>query len=168
MRRRTSTRRWSFSSRSIEAWTWATRELSELEPGLWSSLSLPEVTVAAGGEVLAFGPSSPGGIAVATIGILVVLTVLGLGYARASFDDRAVVLGTAPAFGAASLSLVALLLDRLGLRLQEVPVALAASALAGLGGLAVFVVVQRQRFPRAPSGSRPSQTSSPITIGVRT
>jgi hypothetical protein len=127
------------------------RELSELEPGLWSSLRLPEVTVVAGSEVLAFGPSSPSGIAVATIGILVALTVLGLGYARASFDDRAVVLGTAPALGAASLSLVALLLDRLGLRLQEVPVALAASALAGLGGLAVFLVVQRQRSSRAPS-----------------
>jgi hypothetical protein len=98
-----------------------------------------------------WGPSSPAGIAVATVGILVVLSVLGLGYARASFDDRAVVVGTAPAFGAASLSLVALLLDRLGLRLQEVPVSLAASALAGLGGLAVFLVVQRQRSPRTPS-----------------
>ena len=126
-------------------------ELTELEPGLWSSQNLPEFSVVGGPDVLGFGPSSPGGIALATIGILVVLTVLGLGYARTSFDDRAVVLGTAPAFGAASLSLVALLLDRLGLRLVEVPVALAASALAGLGGLALFLVVQRQRDRRAPA-----------------
>ena len=128
-----------------------TEDLVELEPGLWSSRNLPEFSVATGLEVLGFGPSSLAGIAVATIGILVVLTVLGLGYARASFEDRAVVLGTAPAFGAASLSLVALLLDRLGLRLQDVPVAVAASALAGLGGLAAFLVAQRQRSSRAPS-----------------
>ena len=128
-----------------------TSDLTELEPGLLSSRNLPEFSVATGLEVLGFGPSSPGGIAFATIGILVVLTVLGLGYARASFDDRTVVLGTAPAFGAASLSLVALLLDRLGLRLQDVPVAIGASLLAGLGGLAVFLLVQRQRSPRAPS-----------------
>ena len=126
-------------------------QLTELEPGLWSSQNLPEFSVVGGPDVLDFGPSSPGGIALATIGILLVLTVLGLGYARTSFDDRAVVLGTAPAFGAASLSLAALLLDRLGLRLVEVPVALAASALAGFGGLALFLVVQRQRDRRAPA-----------------
>ena len=80
------------------------RELSELEPRFVVVAESAGSHRGGGGEVLAFGPSSPGGIAVATIGILVVLTVLGLGYARASFDDRAVVLGTAPAFGAASLS----------------------------------------------------------------
>ncbi len=126
--------------------------LFELEPGLRSSVNgFPTPAIAARSEPLEWGPSSSGGIGAATIGILVVLTVLGFGYARASFDDPAVVLGTAPAFGAASLSLVALLLDRLGLRLQEVPVALAASAVAGLGGLALFLVVQRQRDRRAPS-----------------
>ncbi len=126
-------------------------QLTELEPGLWSSQNLPEFSLVGGPDVLDFGPSSPGGIALATIGILLVLDVLGLGYARTSFDDRAVVLGTAPAFGTASLSLAALLLDRLGLRLVEVPVALAASALAGFGGLALFLVVQRQRDRRAPA-----------------
>jgi hypothetical protein len=125
--------------------------LTELELGLRSSEVFPTAGSASGSGALEWGSSSPGGIATATIGILVVLTVLGLGYARTSFDDLAVVLGTAPAFGAASLSLTALLLDRLGLRLHEVPVAIGASTLAGLGGLALFLVVQRQRASRAPS-----------------
>ena len=127
-------------------------QLTELEPGLWSSQNLPELSdrqvdpmSSISGRPHRVGSRSP------RSGSSWCSPSSGLGYARASFDDRAVVLGTAPAFGAASLSLVALLLDRLGLRLQEVPVALAASALAGLGGLALFLVVQRQRDRRPPA-----------------
>lgn len=125
--------------------------LTEQEPGLWASETLPEYSVASGIAVLGFGPSSPFWISLATLAILAVLTVLGLGYARAVFDDPVTAIATAPAFGAATLTLTAVALDRLGLRLERVPVALAASALAGLGGLALILVIKRKRDREAPA-----------------
>ena len=122
--------------------------LTEQEPGLWASETLPRSSVAGGIEVLGFGPAPPHWIALATIAILALLTLLGLGYARAVFDDPATAFATAPAFGAAGLTLTAVALDRLGLRLAEIPVALAASALAALGGLALLVM-QRKRDRQA-------------------
>jgi hypothetical protein len=126
-------------------------ELTQQEPGLWASENLPEYSVATGIAVLGFGPSSPLWISLAAIAILAVLTVLGLGYARASFEDTVTVIATAPAFGAAALTLAAVALDRLGLRLEWVPVALAASALAGLGGFALLLVMKRKRDRQAPA-----------------
>ena len=78
------------------------------------------------------------------------LTVLGLGFARTVFDDIVTVIATAPAFGAAALTLTAVALDLVGLRLAQLPVAFAASALAGLGGLALFVV-KGKRDRHAPA-----------------
>jgi hypothetical protein len=124
--------------------------LIEHEAGLWVSESLPQFSVGYVSRPLDFGPSSPFGISLATVAILVVLTVLGLGYALVSFDDRVTAIATAPAFGAAALTLTAVALDRLGLRLAELPVAFAASALAGIGGLALFVV-KRKRDRRTPA-----------------
>ena len=60
-------------------------------------------------------------------------------------------IATAPAFGAAAVTIAAVALDRVGLRLESTPVALAASVLAGLGGLAAFLIVQRQRDREAPA-----------------
>jgi len=122
--------------------------LIEHEPGMWASEVFAEISVASGDEPLQFGPSSPSGISFATTAILAVLTLLGLGFALAVFDDLVTAVATAPAFGAAGLTLTAVALDRLGLRLAEIPVALAASALAGLGGLA-FLVMQRKRDRQA-------------------
>jgi MYXO-CTERM domain-containing protein len=79
------------------------------------------------------------------------LSVLGLGYAGAAFEDPIVAIATAPAFGAAAVTLAAVALDRVGFRLESTPVAIAASALAGLGGLAAFLVVQRRRDRQAPA-----------------
>ncbi len=124
--------------------------LIEHEPGMWASEVFAEISVALGDEPLQFGPSSPTGISFATIAILAVLTLLGLGYARVVFEDLVTAVATAPAFGAAALSLAAVTLDRLGLRLEWVPVALAASALAGLGGLALLVM-KRKRDRQAPA-----------------
>jgi hypothetical protein len=114
--------------------------LAEQEPGLWASETLPEYSVAGGIEVLGFGPSPPFWISLATIAILALLALLGLGYSRAVFDDPVTAIATSPAFGAAAVTLVAVTLDRVGLRLAEIPVALAASALAGFGGFALLVV----------------------------
>lgn len=119
--------------------------LIEVEPGVWASDELPEVVLGDGPiEALEFGPSSGRAISFATLGVLLVLALLGLGYALAVFDDAVTAIATAPAFGAAAVSIAAVALDAIGLRLYDLWVAVAASALAGLGGLA-FLVAQRRR-----------------------
>ncbi len=123
--------------------------LSELGRDTWVSSDV-ELTDR-GSEVptrLSWGPASATVIALATLGILLALTILGLGYARAAFTDAVAAIAAAPAFGAASVSLVAVLLDAVGLRLYDLWVALTASALAGLGGVA-FLVAQRRRRTHA-------------------
>jgi hypothetical protein len=99
---------------------------------------------------LSWRPSNPSAIAFATVSILALLIVVGFGYALAAFDDMVAAIGTAPAFGAAALTLTAVALDLVGLRLAQLPVAFAASALAGLGGLALLVV-KRKRDRQAPA-----------------
>jgi hypothetical protein len=120
-------------------------------PDIWATESLPEVSVASGIETLGFGPSSPLSISVTTVAILLLLGVLGLGFARCVFGDPVTAIATAPAFGTAATTLAAVALDRLGLRLESIPVALVASALGGLGGFALFFVMKRERDRRAPA-----------------
>jgi hypothetical protein len=98
---------------------------------------------------LSWGPASPPIVALAAVAILALLAVLGLGYAGAVFDDTVTVVAAAPAFGTASVTLAAVLLDAVGLRLQGLGVALAASALAGAGGLALLLARRKRR--RQPS-----------------
>ncbi|HET6791673.1 MAG TPA: hypothetical protein VFI35_08850 [Actinomycetota bacterium] len=125
-------------------------ELLELGPSFWATESLPEFSMTRPGP-LDFIPSSGAWISIAALAILVMLSILGLGYAGAAFEDPVVAIATAPAFGAAAVTLAATALDRMGLRLESTPVALAASVLASLGGLAAFLVVQRQRDREAPA-----------------
>ena len=126
--------------------------LFEQESGLWASDPLPNVSMASGIiDVLGFGPASGTWISVAAIATLTLLSIVGLGYARAAFEDVVTAIATAPAFGAAAITLTAVTLDRLGLRLESIPVAAAASVLGGLGGLGVFLVVQRERDRHAPA-----------------
>jgi hypothetical protein len=125
-------------------------QLVELGPSLWASEPLPEFSLTTSGP-FDFVPSSGAWISIAALATLAVLSVIGLGYARAASDDPIVAIATAPAFGAAAVTLAAVALDRMGLRLESLPVALAASALAALGGLAAFLVVQRQRDRESPA-----------------
>ena len=125
-------------------------ELLKLGPSFWATESLPGFSMTRPGP-LDFIPSSGAWISIAALAILVVLSILGLGYAGAAFEDPVVAIATAPAFGAAAVTLAATALDRMGLRLESTPVALAASVLASLGGLAAFLVVQRQRDREAPA-----------------
>jgi hypothetical protein len=126
--------------------------LSQLEPGLLASEpAFPTPSSAERGGALAWGPSSPGGITTATAAILALLTVLGLGFAFAAFDDAVTAIATAPAFGAAAVTLTAVALDRLGLRLAGLGVALATTALAGLGGFALLLIVKRDRDHQSSS-----------------
>jgi hypothetical protein len=94
---------------------------------------------------LSWGPASAPIVGLAAVGILALLAVVGVGYARSAFDDIVTVLATAPAFGTASVTLAAVALDTVGLRLQGLGVAIAASAIAGLGGVALLLASQRSR-----------------------
>jgi hypothetical protein len=129
----------------------ATAGLIQVGPDVWASQELPEVSIAGDAvEALRFGPSSGAAITLATVGILLVLGVLGLGYAWVAFGDPVSAIATAPAFGAATVSLAAVALGAIGLRLYDLRVALAAPALAGLGGLALRVAERRRhREPTA-------------------
>jgi hypothetical protein len=123
--------------------------LHRLFEGTWTSSDV-ELTLygVVEPERLSWGPSNRMGMLLGTIGILLMLTVLGMGYASGAFEDVALTIASAPAFGAAGLTIAAVALDRLGLRLQNLGVAIGAAVLTGLGGLAVFLV-QRQRDRQA-------------------
>ncbi len=126
--------------------------LHEFTDGIWASRD--EMIHFRGTDQprrLSWRPSNPPAIVFATLSMLALLAVLGIGFALVVFDDLVTAIATAPAFGGAALTLTAVALDRLGLRLAELPVALAASALAGLGGFALFLVMKRKRDRQAPA-----------------
>lgn len=78
--------------------------------------------------------SSPGTIALAALGALLLLWIVGAGWARWTFDDRVAAAASAPAFGVATLTIAALGLERLGVPLDGWWGPALASALAGLCG----------------------------------
>jgi hypothetical protein len=111
------------------------------EADVRSSLPDPRPLPAADGEL---APSSSATIALATIIVLVLLWVVGAGWARWAFADSVAAAATAPAFGVAATTIAALTLDRLGAPLASRWSALAASAIAGLGG---YLLLMLQRKP---------------------
>ena len=111
--------------------------LTRWDPGLAANLG-PATTLPAGeGELSA---STPGDLAGAAVRTLLLLTLLGGGWALWSIGDGPGALATAPAFGIAVLGLASLGLERLGAGLGSGGVATLASALAGGGGYALWLV----------------------------
>ena len=102
-------------------------------------------------------PSTAAGIAWASIAGLLLLTVVGYGWARVGLGDAITAVAAAPAIGAAVLILVATALDALGVPLGTTAGAVAASALAGGGGYLVRFVLER----RAGTGSAPQVQEQP-------
>jgi hypothetical protein len=102
-------------------------------------------------------PSTAAGIAWASIAGLLLLTVVGYGWARIGLGDSITAVAAAPAIGAAVLILVATALDAFGVALGTTAGAGAASALAGGGGYLVRFVLER----RAGSGSAPEVQEHP-------
>ena len=125
--------------------------LDRLDDGVWVSIErqVPGITAAAPTR-LSWGPASASIVGLAALGIVALLTVLGFGYARSTFEDAITAMATAPAFGAATVTLAAVVFDAIGLRLHTLWVAFAASALPGLGGVALLLLAQRTR-ERDPS-----------------
>jgi hypothetical protein len=119
-------------------------EWSRVADGVFLS---PPPSRAAAAAVDPLEPSSPAGIAVATLLVLVTLGAAGFGWARAAGIDLVDALALAPAFGAGALILAAVLLDVLGVPLSSTGGALAASALGGAGGYLVWLILQRRVSP---------------------
>lgn len=124
--------------------------LRQIADDAWVSADAPEVLEPVDAGSRPAGRASGPSIALATIGILLALGVVGLGYAWAAVPDRLAAIAIAPAFGAAAVSIAAVGLDALGLRLYHLWVALAAVAAAGLGGLVLVVAQRRARHQPTP------------------
>ena len=85
-------------------------------------------------------PSSPAGIAAATLGVLALLAASGFGWARWALASGLPAIALAPAFGAATLMLAGLAIDRMGMRLDGwIGPALA----VGVVGLSGYLAVRR-------------------------
>ena len=102
-------------------------------------------------------PSSAAGITWASIAALLLLTVVGYGWARIGLADTVTAAAAAPAIGAAMLILVGTALDALGVALGTTVGALAVSAIAGGGGYLIRFVLER----RAGSGAAPQIQEQP-------
>jgi hypothetical protein len=89
-------------------------------------------------------PSSPAGIALAAVGIGALAWVAGFGWSRWTFRDGPTAIALAPAFGIATLILVAIALERLGLPLSGSVGPTVVVAVAGGGGYVVRKVGERR------------------------
>jgi hypothetical protein len=98
-------------------------------------------------------PSTPTDMAHATIRTFALLLVIGMGWAWWTLGDVAAAAAIAPAFGVATLTLVALGMERVGVTLGTAGQATAAAALAGGSGyclLTLRLLRDRQRRRRHP------------------
>ncbi|HEX5950287.1 MAG TPA: hypothetical protein VFZ96_04750 [Actinomycetota bacterium] len=94
-------------------------------------------------------PSSPAGIGGATLAAIVLLGVVGFGWARAAGSDRIAAIALAPAVGTAAVTIAAIALERLGLPLDgSGPAGAFVSALAGVGGYGSWLVLERRARAR--------------------
>jgi hypothetical protein len=93
-------------------------------------------------------PASAGAIALSALLVLAFAAVVGYGWARVATDDAVRAAAIAPGAGAAALVLVAVALDRVGLRIGDAGGAWLVSAIAGGGGYLVRGVLQRRARPR--------------------
>jgi hypothetical protein len=111
----------AFTDPHLHAWT----------EGVWSDVPAPRPLPPLPGEPRA---SAPWPIAGATVAILALLWVIGAGWASWTFGDQVAAAAAAPAFGVATLTIVALALERIGVPLTGSWGPTIACALAGLGG----------------------------------
>ncbi len=93
-------------------------------------------------------PSSAAAIAWASAATLVMLWVVGYGWARAGLDDTTAAVAAAPAMGASVTIVVAVTLDAVGVGLGSTVGALAASVLAAAGGYLMWLVLERRTRSR--------------------
>jgi hypothetical protein len=108
--------------------------LSQWTSSVWSDVPDPRPLPPLLGEL---GGSGPWPIAMASLGIFVLLWVIGSGWGRWAFADPLAAAATAPAFGVAALTIMAFVLERLGVPLTGSWGPTIASVLACLLGYGV-------------------------------
>jgi hypothetical protein len=99
-------------------------------------------------------PSSPGQIALATVGVLALLGAGGYGWTRASGFDVVAAAALSPAFGLGALTLVAIALERVGLPLSG-SVGPTIVAVVSVGGGYLGHLVDQRRARGEPSPKVP-------------
>jgi hypothetical protein len=121
--------------------------LTRWEAGVASTVPDPRALPALPGEPTA---STPTDMAHATIRAFALLLVIGMGWAWWTLGDVVAAAATAPAFGVATLTLVALAMERFGVPLGTTGQATAAAALAGGSGYCLLTLrVVRDRRHRS-------------------
>lgn len=94
-------------------------------------------------------PASPGGIVVTSALALAFTWFAGYGWARVALADATNAAAVAPALGVAVLVLVAVALERVGLPIEGSAGAWVVSAIAGGGGYAVWLFLERRARARS-------------------
>jgi hypothetical protein len=102
-------------------------------------------------------PSSGAEIAWASLAALLLLGVVGFGWAGLGLADAVTATAASPAVGGSAIILVAVALDLVGVRIGTTGGAIAVSALAGGSGYLVRFVLQR----RAGAGPSPQVEEQP-------
>jgi hypothetical protein len=119
--------------------------LSRWDVAVAASLTDPRPLAPLAGELT---PSTPNEIEAATWRTLLLLAVVGFGWALWALEDSVGAAAGAPAFGVAAMTLVAFAVSRLGLSLGDGATATVVSALAGGLGYALVLVRLARRGPR--------------------
>jgi hypothetical protein len=103
-------------------------------------------------------PSTPGRIALAACAILALAGAVGFGWARWAGLDPVAAAATAPAFGAATLALAGVALERVGLSLSGSAGSTIAALLAGAAGYGLLVAQgSPDSRPAPPVQEEPAQ-----------
>jgi hypothetical protein len=120
--------------------TWAGRDGAAAGGQVRSSVPGPRPLPAGDGEL---APSSPVAIALSAVAAFALLWLVGAGWSRWAFGDLVAAAAAAPAFGIATVTMSALLLERLGVPFDGRWGPVLASAVAGLGGYTLLVVQRK-------------------------
>ena len=88
-------------------------------------------------------PSSPSAIAIGSIAVFVLMMLVGLGWSSWAFDDTTGAVAMAPALGAATLAIVGLACELIGIPISGAWGPTLISAVAGGSGYVLFVIERK-------------------------
>lgn len=127
--------------------------MTEVAPGVFVAVEAQDTNPLPSpepGPIEPLGRSSSGGIAVATLALLALVTLAGYGWARAFVADLVIRLAIAPMCGIAALIITGIVLERVGLPLTGSVGPTLVSLVAGGGGYLALFLLQRHARPDAP------------------
>jgi hypothetical protein len=118
-----------------------------VEPGV--AVTLPSPLRLGPEPIDPLEPSSPGQIVLATFATIALFAAVGFGWARAAGFDRVAAMTLSPATGLAALTLVAIVLERLGVPLAGAVGPTAVSLATGCGGYVAQLFLERRARGKA-------------------